>query len=165
MILQLSDILNRKDRAKEINFQFDFNKINQENDEVVGLEPVVVEGNVKNEDDYVIFQAKVNTTLQLTCSRCLEAFSYTVDLAVYEKFTNNKSKEDDFDVILIEGDSINIAEIIVDNIISALPIKRLCSKDCKGLCQQCGKNLNKDTCECDSGDIDIRLANLKDLFR
>ena len=51
-----------------------------------------------------------------------------------------------------------------NNILLTLPIKRLCKEDCKGLCQQCGNNLNLSTCQCDNDDIDPRLAKLKDLF-
>jgi len=46
----------------------------------------------------------------------------------------------------------------------ALPMKPLCRPDCKGLCPQCGANLNLESCTCESVKIDPRLALLKDLL-
>ena len=46
-----------------------------------------------------------------------------------------------------------------------LPFAPLCGKDCKGLCQTCGENLNERTCECKNERIDPRFESLKDLFK
>lgn len=81
-----------------------------------------------------------------------------------EKFTNNSNQEDD-SIAYVEGDELDVAEAVVENVISTLPIKRLCSIDCKGLCQKCGIDLNKETCQCDNEEIDLRMAKLMDLFK
>ena len=81
-----------------------------------------------------------------------------------EKFTNNSNQEDD-SIAYVEGDELNVAEAVVENVISTLPIKRLCSIDCNGLCQKCGIDLNKETCQCDNEEIDLRMAKLMDLFK
>ena len=46
----------------------------------------------------------------------------------------------------------------------------ICKEDCKGLCQECGANLNRETCSCsqianDEDEIDPRFAKLKDIFK
>lgn len=65
--------------------------------------------------------------------------------------------------MLLEDEVIDVTEVIENNIIIELPIKRLCKENCKGLCQQCGVNLNFSKCKCEK-DIDPRLAKLKDFF-
>ena len=67
-------------------------------------------------------------------------------------------------LFLFENDRLDLDEIVENNIISMLPIKRLCNEDCKGLCHQCGINLNHNTCKCEIEDVDPRLAKLKNCF-
>ena len=69
-----------------------------------------------------------------------------------------------YQIALMNSDVIDITEIVEKAIISTLPIKRLCKEDCKGLCQSCGANLNKEECSCNNEDIDLRLADLKALL-
>ena len=66
---------------------------------------------------------------------------------------------------LSEGDTVDLTDLLIKDIISSLPIQALCSEDCKGLCQKCGVNLNRETCDCDKEQVDIRFAALKDLFK
>ena len=70
----------------------------------------------------------------------------------------------DLEIMFVDGDTLDITEIIENSIISTLPIKRLCKEDCKGLCSQCGTNKNVKECQCDNFDVDIRLAKLRELF-
>ena len=60
---------------------------------------------------------------------------------------------------------LDLSEIIRQYTIAGLPMKPLCELDCIGLCQFCGKNLNKVDCTCNEGNIDSRWANLLDLVQ
>ncbi|MDF2674142.1 MAG: hypothetical protein K0R09_2410, partial [Clostridiales bacterium] len=64
-----------------------------------------------------------------------------------------------------EENSIDLKDMVMDNIILSMPIKFLCSPECRGLCPVCGKNLNKYQCNCNKNNVDPRLAVLKDLFK
>jgi len=86
-----------------------------------------------------------------------------VVIHAHEKFSNNSDNKDD-EIIFIDGDTIDITNIVKNNIILSLPFKKLCKDDCKGICQNCGGNLNTTSCHCKEDDIDPRLAKLKDLF-
>ena len=66
--------------------------------------------------------------------------------------------------MFVDGDTLDITEIIENSIISTLPIKRLCKEDCNGLCSQCGANKNVENCSCLDYDVDVRLAKLRELF-
>ena len=105
----------------------------------------------------------VKGLIEMQCSRCLEIFSHNIDLDIFEEFTNNSDKEDDS--IAFFEDNLYLSEVIVNNVISTLPIKKLCNENCKGLCHECGTNLNLGTCNCNSDNIDIRMAKLMDLFK
>ncbi|MBN1297720.1 DUF177 domain-containing protein, partial [bacterium] len=64
----------------------------------------------------------------------------------------------------IIDDRIDICRVIAEQIVLQIPMKTLCSDDCKGLCSRCGADLNAGTCGCDRDSVDPRLAKLKDLL-
>jgi uncharacterized protein len=74
---------------------------------------------------------------------------------------------DDADSFTIDEHHIlDLSEAIRQNALLTIPMKILCRKDCAGLCQECGKNLNKGPCGCDTEKIDplgsiVKLASVK----
>jgi uncharacterized protein len=162
MIIQFSD---NYSKDKKLEYEFILENINFDGEKISFISPIKVDGDLKVKNDILTLDVDIETDIKLVCSRCLEKFSLPININVEEKFTNNKSmEEDDGQVVFIQGDSIDITDAIINDIISTLPIKRLCSENCKGLCQICGTNLNQGNCTCNNGDVDIRLAKLKDLF-
>jgi uncharacterized protein len=73
--------------------------------------------------------------------------------------------EEDLETSYYRDDQIDLNELMREQFYLALPMKPLCREDCRGLCPQCGTNLNLGGCECDTGWHDPRLAPLKDLKR
>jgi len=63
----------------------------------------------------------------------------------------------------IDTDKIDLDEYIRDYAVLAVPMKNLCSEDCKGLCPKCGKNLNEGTCNCSEENIDPRWESIQKL--
>ncbi len=100
--------------------------------------------------------------VQFVCDRCLRPSQYPVSGEIKRQLSN----VDEFDVewFIIENGKIDLAQVIVDDLVVELPIQLICSDDCKGLCAQCGANLNETSCQCESESIDPRLASLKNLF-
>lgn len=163
MIIKFSDLISLRERKKDINVTFDLAPLYFDGDKLQAIEAVRVEGVINSDKEVLTLKASIKTKLELNCSRCLEAFIYPIDIDIEERFTNNKSLENE-EVIFVDSDTIDIAEVIENSIISTLPIKRLCIKDCRGLCHQCGKNLNQQTCACNAYDVDLRLAKLQEVF-
>ena len=63
-----------------------------------------------------------------------------------------------------KGESmLSVENILQEQVYLTLPMKPLCTETCKGLCVQCGKNLNSGSCECRGADIGPRLAPLMKL--
>lgn len=117
---------------------------------------------------------QVTGELELTCGRCLEPFTLPVatdfDLRFVPRIENvgegeKEVREDDLTTAFYADDQINLSELIAEQFHLALPMKPLCVQTCKGLCPQCGTDLNAGSCSCDPRWIDPRLAGLKDFVR
>ena len=115
---------------------------------------------------------RVTGKLELTCSRCLEPFTLPVvspfDLRYVPRADTagggeRELREDDLATACYDEDQIDLGELITEQCQLALPMKPLCSEGCKGLCSQCGANLNTATCGCIEKWDDQRLAALKNL--
>ena len=115
---------------------------------------------------------RVQTTLELSCGRCLETFTWPVDaefdlryqpLAHPEGAGEREIADDDLTTAFYENDEIDLGQLMREQFYLALPMKPLCTTDCKGLCPECGTNRNRSTCACDHQWQDPRLAALKAL--
>ncbi len=164
MKLDVSYLKNKQNTSKELHLQVDEESFYDGRETIRLLQPIKLDGNLNKMGEMLTLHGTIKTLLELTCSRCLEKFNYAVDIVIEERFTSNDGANRDDDVIFIDSDTIDITEVIENNIILTMPIKRICREDCKGLCQHCGTNLNLSTCQCDNDDIDPRLAKLKDMF-
>jgi uncharacterized protein len=110
--------------------------------------------------------------IELTCGRCVEPFTLPVatdfDLRYVPRVENagegeKEVEEDDLATAFYADDQIDLSELIMEQFHLALPMKPLCNEACKGLCPQCGTNLNTGSCDCKQEWIDPRLAVLKKL--
>ena len=70
---------------------------------------------------------------------------------------------DEMHAAYYENDEIPLRQLMEEQFYLSLPMKPLCKDDCKGLCANCGTNLNKATCDCNTQWEDPRLAALRDL--
>lgn len=163
MKVQISDIISGKDRSKKIDYTFAIPQFDFEGDIIKYIGSCEVVGVISAESDILILSAKIKANLEMICSRCLDTFIYPIDIDIEERFTTNSKSEDD-EAIVVLDDVLDITEIVETSIISTLPIKRVCKDDCKGLCQECGCNLNFNTCSCNKEDVNIRFEALRGLF-
>ena len=115
---------------------------------------------------------RTETTLAVPCSRCLEPMTVPVNAEFnlrYQPHSTNTGEgeleieEDDLTTAFYQNDEIDLEQLMREQFYLALPMKPLCSDDCKGLCAICGTNLNRGTCECKQESLDPRLAALKQL--
>lgn len=113
---------------------------------------------VSGEDIAVKFNVSVKVLFK--CDRCLEDVEYELQSDFSKSFKRNEAKEGN------EGEVIDLTDYINESIILELPTKILCKEDCKGLCQNCGVNLNKESCKCKRENDDIKnnpFSVLKDI--
>lgn len=156
---------NRKSINRDLDFEYTAEDFTVGYETYKVLEPVKVKGKVKVVSGIIDLNVSVKTRIGSDCDRCLDYFERDIEVGINEKLAKNVS-EDDLDTIqLTENDTVDLTDIITKGIISSLPIQNLCSLSCKGLCQECGTNLNQMTCDCDKDQVDIRLEALKDIFK
>mgnify|MGYP003336164825 FL=1 len=94
------------------------------------------------------------------CRRCSRDVAGTVDVTVDERFVEATRADDE--AYRYEGDTIDLAPLVHDAVFLELPLTPLCRETCRGLCVQCGIDLNDDTCECPAP-VDPRWAKLTEL--
>ncbi|OGP86768.1 MAG: hypothetical protein A2031_03805 [Deltaproteobacteria bacterium RBG_19FT_COMBO_43_11] len=117
----------------------------------------------------VFIKGKLSAIIDINCSRCLEDtklplladFAYTLIPEKAQTKEDLELKKEDLEISHYHVDFIDLTPIICEQIILQMPIKALCSPECKGLCPQCGTNLNHSSCDCPLGCIDSRMAVLK----
>ncbi|MGG7163668.1 YceD family protein [Clostridium ihumii] len=163
MYIDLSELKNKKHGRKELNLEICKEYFNDNGEIVKFLRPIKFNGSVRYVDGIFDLTGKAETEVLLACSRCNDSFSKSISIDIKEKLSDTINN-DDAEIILIDIDKLNLYQIIENSLVLELPVKRLCSESCKGLCQQCGTNLNSSECKCNNEDIDPRLAKLKELF-
>jgi uncharacterized protein len=116
----------------------------------------------------------VSGELELACSRCLEPFTLPVtaefDLRYVPRTENigegeREVEEDDLATSFYDEHQIDLGLLISEQFQLAVPMKPLCFEACRGLCLQCGSNLNTTSCGCSLKWEDPRLAALRALAR
>lgn len=116
----------------------------------------------------IFVNAGVHTQINMICDRCAEPFTMPITDQYRLLFTSDPDMQNDQDesVLLIPEsfDEVDLSEPLHETLVLALPFKRLCQEECKGLCDHCGQNLNEKTCHCKTGHIDPRWNKLKTLL-
>ncbi len=136
------------------------------------VEPVSLGFDIFKDKDHFRVMGSLSTMLELPCSRCIEPFSMPIDQAFdlrYQPHSQNTGEgereieEDDLTTAFYENNAIDLGDMMREQFYLALPMKPLCRDDCRGLCPQCGTNLNKDACDCKHDWEDPRFAALRTL--
>ena len=84
------------------------------------------------------------TTLE--CVRCLTEFKQPVHTQYQELFAFKYNQVTDSGLVLAEDGNIDLAPLVREYLLLEVPIKPICRPDCRGLCLECGVNLNETTC-------------------
>jgi uncharacterized protein len=114
-------------------------------------------------------------TLELQCSRCLEAFQQKVSTKFLIEFEetpeeanprNSPDPEDaGLNVVFFSGDDIEFGDEVRQELELLIPFAPLCRKDCLGLCPVCGANRNEKLCGCDEAPKNNPFTGLNKLFQ
>jgi len=116
-------------------------------------------------------KGEIATEFDLECRRCLERFKLPVKVEFKYTFLPHPGNFDEdlelnyeeLGINYYSGDTIDIDDIIVEQIILQIPISPLCRESCKGLCKICGINLNVVECGHKAETKESAFAKLKDL--
>lgn len=126
--------------------------------------PAVVSGTVGNKLGIVTINYSVEAELKALCDRCLKEEAKDVKYCFTHILMRSLNDVDNDEYIVIEDGILDLLELVNADVLLELPIKSLCSEDCKGLCPQCGANLNETSCGCKAKTVDPRLEALLQLL-
>ena len=162
MLLNLHDIIDVPGSALPFQYEPDFSDLHFELVEAV--QPgAKVTGRVENHAGLLVLTAELDAVLECLCARCLQAFIRPLHQHIEATLTADGERADDPDLFPLDGDHIDVDEVVTTAFVLNMDQKMLCREDCKGLCERCGKNLNDGPCAC-KAENDPRLAVLGQLL-
>lgn len=121
-------------------------------DELAGIKgccfssPVSVKGRIFNRAGVVYLKYTLDAAMLVACDRCLKELIKNYHFDCQHIVVPSVSGDND-EYIVAEGESIELNDIAVNDLLLQLPTKNLCKDDCKGLCMVCGCDLNESVCE------------------
>lgn len=160
MRMDLAQIIKCDGEIRHFNYELDFADELSDGSHFDGS--VHVNGSIKNFSGALVLSLSAKAILSTFCDRCLESIKLPVDVSGEFQISFDETDEADF-IEAVDG-IIDIDLTVRENLLLSMPMKRLCSEECKGLCPVCGSNLNFKICRCKKKDIDPRLEALKDLI-
>ena len=119
-------------------------------DDPVRFDSVCLKGTYTGAGDSVRIEAALSADVESRCALCLEPVQTHVEADVDVSFVKDLS-EDDFDSYPLTGYRIDIQPMVEEALVLELPMRFLCSDDCKGICPVCGTNRNIAPCTCQEG--------------
>ncbi|MFH2012212.1 MAG: DUF177 domain-containing protein [Pseudomonadota bacterium] len=136
--------------------------------------PVLFDLKVTKSNRNVFLDGNIATSITMVCSRCLKEFNYPVLINDFKYIfcpAEDKNIVDDLELSSEDlessfylGEDINVTQVILEQITLAIPFKPLCHDLCRGLCNQCGRDLNNEKCECsEENKFNIGFSKLRDL--
>lgn len=95
----------------------------------------------------------LHAALRCQCSRCLKPLVYPVNIEFIEREFIVDLPDRDIEPgesiqYINENNEIVLDDMIREEILLHFPAAAVCSESCRGLCDQCGADLNEKTCEC-----------------
>ncbi len=173
MIVDLESI-SRSPRHFDLTFEPDWWKEKGNKMQIQGLEgPLSASVDVKRDGESFGISGRLRGDLRLVCDRCMDIYtfalsrSFKLSLSLLEHLgpvrEETELKTEDLAIEYIATGSIDLDDIIREQIYLSLPMKLLCENDCAGLCASCGVNLNHETCKCSGNTGHPAFSKLKEL--
>jgi uncharacterized protein len=121
----------------------------------------------------ILADVKVQGQVEIECGRCLTLYQHALAFKFSEQFyqtvnvtTGAKlaAPEEDDAFLIDETHKLDLGDALREYLLLNMPAAPRCQEACKGLCSQCGRNLNDDPCDCEPEHIDERFAALTKLL-
>ncbi|WP_010252323.1 YceD family protein [Acetivibrio cellulolyticus] len=164
MKVDISNILKVNGASLDVELEEVLEDFTALGDEFIFDSPVKFKCRFTNMGGIVKLEGHFTTGYVVKCSRCLNDVRSLVEADLKEEFAEEGQIKDD-DSYEYTDKVIVLDKVLKDNIILNLPAKQICSEDCKGLCPECGTDLNNETCSCSKEELDPRMEALKDFFK
>jgi uncharacterized protein len=120
---------------------------------------------VDNLEGRFVLRGELTGAVQVSCDRCLEPFTLTFPVAVelvVLRDAGHETGDSDTPVLHQRDGLVDLAETVREAAVLSLPQSRICREECRGICAQCGADLNAGPCDCADDEIDPRWEGLPD---
>lgn len=165
--------LNKLDRDElKLEYLYNIGELDLADDNITLAAPCKLTLSLQRRSQDIDVHGSLKTKLSASCNRCLAAFEIPIESSFYSIYLPldklNKTDEmvlerQELDFSFYSDDSIDVDEMLSEQIQLALPMSQLCQPDCQGLCGSCGTDLNKGKCQCTSQMGDPRWSALLDI--
>jgi uncharacterized protein len=119
-----------------------------------------------------VAEGLIKGVLEVRCDRCLGNFNRDLEISFRSFFalpneaaseTEQELDDEDLNIEFRVGVEIDVFDVIREQVLLDLPMKRLCTEECKGLCKKCGSDLNQGPCDCEAEIVHPAFKKLKAL--
>jgi uncharacterized protein len=164
------------DRLNELGSRFshlyEIDELSLDDKELRLTESIEVCGEIRQEGNEVELRGQVNARIETVCGRCLKPVVLPVHSQFAERFVpavswrseeQHELRVEDLNLAVFDGATIELDDLVREEILLAMPGHVLCREDCKGLCPVCGIDKNLSNCRCETMKIDSRWQALGEL--
>ncbi len=169
----LFDISDLAPGGIDIDVTVDIPPFDWEGGQAVVCDPARLTGRIRPTSRGIELRGRYGTTAHLVCGRCLGRFDLQIEdefrlhllpLAAgmeAEKIARLEEDEPDaVDLYPLEGEVVDLSEVLREQVDLALPIRAICREDCPGLCPGCGADLTREACRCTAPPAEERWSEL-----
>ena len=172
MFLSIKEMELRKVRFDET---FALGQIDFTDEDLEQATPLKVSGSAEllaDTDGEVRIQGSYAVEMTAECDRCLARARFPLDarfdlfyrpMSVIAREEEVEIDEGEAEIGFYEGDGLELEDILREQVLLTLPMQRVCSELCKGICPVCGKNRNETACDCKVEAADDRWGALRKL--
>jgi uncharacterized protein len=130
-----------------------------EGDQEIDVSQVRLEAHVSRHGEGMACSGRLVAVAHVPCSRCLEPYAMPVDRSFQVSYLPPPLPDptepelqifrEDLDVSYLDAEgALTVEDLAAEQIYLEIPLKPLCSEECRGLCAGCGANLNHEPCTC-----------------
>lgn len=169
MVIDLSELLFHEDKVLNLSIDLEMEhfKTRLFDYPVADKKPMLFQIS-KTGGKKVEISADIELGLMIPCDRCLEDVKTQIEIHTSRELDLSETKEEKEealeDVDYIDGTMFDAEKFAYSEILMNIPMKVLCSTDCKGICNRCGANLNCKDCGCDTAELDPQMAKALEVF-
>lgn len=170
MLIDLSKILTHEGMQQNVEMIPEGDKFSCKLGEFSYAEKFPVMLSIVHTNDQVLkITGEGRVSIWIPCSRCLEPVLHTFSIQIEEEADMKLTDQERIEALdkssFIQDKVLDTEKLLHNEILIRWPMRVLCKEDCKGICSRCGANLNQGSCDCDTADLDPRMAVISDIFK
>ena len=163
MLVNLSKVFQGEEKHKQLALEFDFSGEDISCDANFE-QPVKAELDLRKGNGETFIKLNVKATAVCSCARCLKLFSREFSFSQDFVITPDILTQPDPEIPVSSDNILDVKQLVYQELSLEIPNALVCSEDCQGLCQFCGRP-KAENCGCEDKQIDPRLLVLKQLLQ